>query len=294
LPIGRIVSVGLTSDASAVEARAWIEPRYRNLVRENSTFWSVSGVDVSFGPISGFEVSADTLETIAAGGVAVATPEPAGQPVATGKRFMLVDEPPEDWTTWRTQLPVGEELLPEGKSLPRPLRATLQWKRKTLGFTRSEQRQGWVLPLAGGKLLGPASLLFPPADAVGAATLEAAGHTWEASADENANGALAIVEAPPQVSENTQAWPMERARVPKAPEDCLVVAHLQSPLPVSTASLSETEGGWSLDASLPINSDWQGAAVVSRTDGAVIGIVLVEKGQATIALVSPAILKTEH
>jgi hypothetical protein len=284
LPIGRIVSVGLTSDASAVEARAWIEPRYRNLIRENSQFWSTSGVDLRISPLTGLEFSADTLETIAAGGVAVATPSPAGEAVATGKRFSLIDKAPEEWQSWQTQLAIGEGLLPEGKFLPEPLRATLQWKKKVLGFTRSEEGQGWVLPLDDGRLLGPASLLTSPADAIGPATLEAAGHTWEApAASAEPPKRVMIIDAPAEVLENATPWPRKQIRQAKEPEDCVIVADVQTPLPVSTAALTQIESGWEVASSIPLTAGWNGACVVSRRDGALIGIVMIAKGQAIVA-----------
>jgi hypothetical protein len=166
----------------------------------------------------------------------------------------------------------------------------LHWKRKVLGFTRSDERQGWVLLLEDGRLLGPAPLLIPPPDATGAA-LEAAGQTWAPiSADDAPAGRLAVVEAPQEVRSGAAPWPRQRIREAKEPEDCLFVADVQSPLPVSTAALTASENGWSVDASLPINSDWQGACVVSRRDGAVIGIVLLEKGKAIVAPIPQELL----
>src|SRR5262249_22222211 len=49
LRVGQIISVGLASDGTSIEARAFIEPRYRSLVRQNSVFWSNSGLDVNMG-----------------------------------------------------------------------------------------------------------------------------------------------------------------------------------------------------------------------------------------------------
>ena len=31
---------------------------------------------------------------------------------------------------------------------------------------------------------------------------------------------------------------------------------------------------WKLNETVPINSDWQGAAVIARTDGALVGLLL--------------------
>ena len=74
LSVGQVVTVGLSSDALQVEARVVIDPEYTDLVRENTRFWSVSGLDLNVG-LRGISVSLDTLATVAAGGVAFATPD---------------------------------------------------------------------------------------------------------------------------------------------------------------------------------------------------------------------------
>ena len=74
LPVGHVISVALTPDATEVAARAYIKPGYKQLVRDNSKFWSTSGIDFNIG-LTGVTLNADTLKTIAAGGVAFATPD---------------------------------------------------------------------------------------------------------------------------------------------------------------------------------------------------------------------------
>ena len=64
--VGQIVSLGLSPDASRIEARAYIEPAFKRLVRDNTVFWSTSGVKANFSISGGFELSAETIETIAA------------------------------------------------------------------------------------------------------------------------------------------------------------------------------------------------------------------------------------
>ena len=60
------------------------ETEFRRLVREKTEFWSTSGIDLQFG-LTGFQLDAETLTTIAAGGVAMATPDspsPAAKPAS--------------------------------------------------------------------------------------------------------------------------------------------------------------------------------------------------------------------
>ena len=111
--IGTILAVGLASDAASVELRAYVYPEYRSLVRDNTRFWSTSGIDLDIG-VSGVHFSADTLATIAAGGVALATPETEGRVVSTGHRFQLLERPADEskWHEWRPRLAVGAAQLP--------------------------------------------------------------------------------------------------------------------------------------------------------------------------------------
>lgn len=98
--VGQVVSVGLAPDGAAVEARVFIEPDYKGLVRANSQFWSASGVDLNVS-LTGIRLSADTLASIAFGGVAFATPDTPGPPAAPGRRFELHRKPKDEWLAWR-------------------------------------------------------------------------------------------------------------------------------------------------------------------------------------------------
>ena len=91
--IGHVISVGLNNDSSSVVARTFIQPEYRSLIRDNTRFWSNSGIDLRFG-LQGFEFDAETLATIAAGGVALATPDMPGPRATTGQRFRIGQIPP--------------------------------------------------------------------------------------------------------------------------------------------------------------------------------------------------------
>ena len=65
--VGRILSVGLAHDAASVDARAYIQPDYRNLIRDNTQFWSNSGLQLRLG-LSGLELNTETLSSLAIGG----------------------------------------------------------------------------------------------------------------------------------------------------------------------------------------------------------------------------------
>ena len=290
ISVGQITSVGLSSDAVKVEARAYIQPPYRELIHDNTRFWSISGIEVSLG-WTGVTMDMESFSTLAAGGVAMVTPDPPGRPVATGHRFVLWPEPLDSWRTWQPRIPIGNTLLPEGLGIPRPLRASLRWKeRGYVGFSRARQLDGWVLPLEGGRLLGPFELLSPAVGAIGEqAVLAVAGQEFavlkQSAVRIGPLGAFVLKENAPQIE---HFWPLTRIRAAEAPEDCLLVGDPQSKIiPLSVGRLTPEESSWGVDASIPLDRTWHGASVVSRRDGAVIGILLFDAVRCRIQLLKP-------
>jgi paraquat-inducible protein B len=286
LPIGRVFAVGLASDAASVDARAWIEAPYRHLVRTNTQFWMMSGIDVSVG-LSGVQVSADSLSSIMLGGISLATPDAPGVPVSTGHRFTCATKAEDEWLEWRPRLALGVDSLPSGGMLPKPVRASLRWQTKVFGFRRDRQRSGWVLPLSDGRLFGPADLLSPVAEALdGKTTLEAAGQSLVVTADNTSViGPLAVVTSTESFAEPDTRWPRERIKRSDEPIDCLVITSGIEPLSISAARFTASKVGWSVDPAVSLTADHHGACVVSRETGDVVGVVVI---QDTAAIVVPS------
>ncbi|MHC4219491.1 MAG: MlaD family protein [Planctomycetota bacterium] len=283
LTVGTVLSVGLTSDGGAVEARLHVDKAYAQLIRQGTRFWDVGGVEATMG-LTGMTLELESLEALLAGGVALATPADGGEVVRTGHRFALEAEPPGDWVTWEPLVVIGSDLLPPGAQLPAPLRARSGWTRGKW-ISRQRSHQGWVLQMEEG-VLGPTDLLRPEDEADReTAVLEVAGRVlplavspaWEA-------GGMALLEV--RVSE--VSWPPDRRRTPDAPEDCLAVADpTDTPLPLAASRLEVAEGGWLVDPAVSIDESWHGAAVVARADGYLLGLLLVEDGEARVALMTP-------
>jgi len=279
--VGRILSVGLTSDASGIEARVHVDKAYAQLIRRNTRFWDVGGLDVSMG-LTGFRVRIENLETLVIGGVALATPPEAGEPVRTGHAFVLATAPPDGWLSWQPLAVIGSSLLPPGAPLPRPARATLVWTQGRLLVRRQRQRRGWVLQTEEG-LLGPADLVThtdqPQQETV---LLEVAGTVipldhppvW-------VHGDIAVIEQ----WLVSPAWPTGRRRHADQPEDCLAVGDPTAP-PISLAAvrLTAANGSWTVDPAVSMDESWHGAAVVGRVDGYLVGVLLVEGNRARVAL----------
>lgn len=277
IDVGVILSVGLTSDGSSVEARLHIEQPYAPLVRQNSRFWRIGGITADIG-ISGVEVDIDSLPTLLKGGVAFATPpkDQAGDPVLTGHRFPLARSPRTEWLSWQPLVAIGHRLLPPGSSSPEVLRAKLAW-RQGLIFRGTRSRQGWIVPVENGTL-APADLLVPSDKAKeDTVDLEIAGSMvalpdpsdliWQH--DGLALAALALPEGA------IGRWPSYRSRRPSAPEDLAVIGDPNAaPFPLAADRLREGDQGWLVDEAVSFDDDWHGAAVLARTDGKLVGILL--------------------
>ncbi|MCA9178847.1 MAG: MCE family protein [Planctomycetales bacterium] len=278
--IGNIVRVGLASDGAAVESRAFIQPAYRDLIRSNTQFWSNSGVGLEFGLLSGVQLAAESLETITSGGVAMATPDQPGKPVATGHRFALAKEADEKWLQWRPQIGIGGALLDDGAQPPAGLRATLRWQQRRFGFQKSRQAQCWAQAIDD-LVICPWEGELPK----GPLTVESDGKSFEIQSDAIAQIAPGLISLRGVATAAEQRWPAARLRRPTAPEDAVLFGGPDS-LPVSAGRFrtDAERGDWRIDLAVELSEDWSGAALVAQGDGALLGCLVWNDGQPEIAL----------
>ena len=285
--VGHILSVGLSNDSVNVEARAFIEPKYRDLIRENTKFWSNSGLDVSIG-FSGIELDADTLSTIASGGVAFATPNTPGRQAATGHRFSLYDSPEDRWLAWQPRVALGSAALPPGVPVPSPLLGI----RRPTGMMSSlgSRQRAWLLPLAYGRLLGPAEMLNGGDEE--SDLLELTGKEFALPLSDLVNSdPLAIASWQSKQKEGVVAWPASRLRIAKEIEEVVVTCGSEvMTMPLPAQRLTATEEGWQVDASVPLDDAWQGACVLSARDGAVIGMLVRKDDHSYVALLTEELI----
>jgi len=277
--VGTVVTVALASDAGAVEARLHIEQPYAPLIRPETKFWDIGGVDFFLG-ITGVTVDVESLSSLMLGGVALATPPDAGEQVTTGHRFTLHHEVDEDWLAWQPNVPLGSELLPPGSRVPSPERARLAWKETILRMRKA--RTGWVLQTDAG-LLGPTDLLTTDEDArEDSSSLEVAGQAIDLSNPLVWEGdSVAVLQA----SIGGEVWPTERMRSPGEIQDCLIVAgDATRPTPLAATRLEARDGWWKVDEALSFDESMHGGCVLSRRDGALIGVLLVADGVGRVAL----------
>jgi len=271
VPIGKVLQVGLASDASAVEVRIVVQPAYRELVRENSRFWPTGGVEFKLG-IEGVSLDADSLYTIASGGVSLATPDTSTPAVASGYRFRLEASHESEWLEWQPQIPLGPRLRPDQQPLPAALRGAFLWNRSLLGVALPQQQGIWVHPLGDQRWLCPAPTAADDPLPEGL-RMEVDGQSldWSQLRTQR-SGALALITGVTLRETPTRPWNAGQWRSPQEAEDCLVVSGTQGI--ALAASRIQKSTGWRIDPEVTFSRDWHGAAIVARADGALLGLLV--------------------
>jgi len=106
--VGVVHKLDLAPNALSADVHIVIYPRYATLVREGSTFWDVSGVNVRGGILKGVEVQFESLRAFITGGIEFATP-PGTARAKQGTVFFLHDEPKKEWLSWAPKIPLPPE-----------------------------------------------------------------------------------------------------------------------------------------------------------------------------------------
>jgi hypothetical protein len=292
--IGTVLAVGLASDATSVEVRVLVRRAFAQLIREGSVFWETGGFELDLSLTGGLEIDLDSFRSALVGGIAVATPVDGGAAVSTGTRFRLHAEPEDDWLEWQPPLPLGMDLLPPGTPLPKLLRATLEWEQGRI-LKSDGSRTGWMLPSPRG-LMAPRDLLTVPEGArEGRADLEVAGRRFQV-AELQAQGLLedlgpnlrlvrpaAFGEAWAGLLEPNEPIATRARRALTTPEDLLVVRESgRDPVGIDATRLAMEGDRVAIDDRIPITAGWHGSLAMARADGAVVGMLLVEDGAASI------------
>lgn len=279
--IGTILSVDLARDASAVEARAYVEPAYTALIRDNTRFWKTGGARFSAG-FSGLSVDVDSVRGLLLGGASLAIPPDSGARVTAGRVFELHEEPDPRWLEWTTGLSLyeGGEAAPEKPPL---LPATLSWRYKNwLHLTRRTERQGWVLPVPDG-LLGPADLLTVPEEAL-PDSVRLALQDPPATLNPAPNPTSKTLIMLPYVHQ-FPVW--SNTRQITVPEDALVIAPGRPERFLAADRFRTERSPWRLNSPAAFDERWHGAAVIATRDGALIGILLAGEDEARVARPEP-------
>jgi paraquat-inducible protein B len=100
IAVGEVLAFQLGKDAQEVIIQARIRPEYAPLVRVNSRFWNAGGIDFTFSLLRGLRLSAESPETLLAGGIEFASPPDLKEAASDGAAFVLHDKPEEAWKQW--------------------------------------------------------------------------------------------------------------------------------------------------------------------------------------------------
>ena len=108
--VGRVLNHDLHPDGRSVGILIQIDTPYEKFVRSNTVFWNTSGISADLS-LTGFHIHTNSLESLVKGGVAFATPDSTGEPVARGSVFELHPKARDSWQGWSPSLespPKGE------------------------------------------------------------------------------------------------------------------------------------------------------------------------------------------
>jgi paraquat-inducible protein B len=105
IPIGKIVKVSLSNDASKVVVFAFIKNKYLKLIRKNSKFYNISGVEMKFSIFGTAKIKTNTLTSMLKGGILVVTPTKYAKQADINDTFKLIKNLPEDWQEISPKIP---------------------------------------------------------------------------------------------------------------------------------------------------------------------------------------------
>ena len=317
MPVGVVLSAGLAPDARHVDFTVRIDRPYRRLIRKESRFWITSGFDMDIG-LSGLRLNAESLTTIARGGISLMTPASASdEECRPGHVFAMSDPPDDAWLASVGSAPFVDFELPETVTVEAQARTSF------LGFTRTvkQTQVGLLIGSADAPLLvtpdfdgdrmrvthpafGDLTLRIaervPPNDigtavdaprrSVDAEGRSAPSHGHDQVVEDVAVFRMADGVIGMPVTFGTSVVSPASFRIPAEPEACLLVrsgdadgratAIIQA-LDVHQLK-SSPAGDWQLvDDSLDLTA-WHGAAVVASVDGRLLGILVAGDRQTTI------------
>lgn len=283
LEVGRVANVNLSSDGATVKVQVMIDAEYADLVRDNSKWWSIQGMQVELG-LQGLQLSMDSLSAWLRGGVAFATPDQPGTRVATGHRFPLEDRPNREWLGWQPQIALGTR--DDQRPLPKPIRVAASWQASWLGLYRRRSEQTWGLVVDGGRLLVPLRFI-QSAQAGQSVNLELAGSRFAFDpAMVRTLGELSEVTLPSAIDAAT--WPAEQLDAHWSGKSNLLVINpeLSEPLALDSSRFTQrNQNSMAIVSGISISDGLAGSPVVDVAGGKVVGLLTKVNGAWSVAFV---------
>lgn len=90
VPVGQIADYRFTSDQKKVEVDLVIEKKYANLVKQDSRFWNISGINIDASLNKGLNINVDSIASVVQGAVAFDSPDESPS-AEQGRRFELFE-----------------------------------------------------------------------------------------------------------------------------------------------------------------------------------------------------------
>jgi len=116
IEVGAVRETRLSTNAMTVEVHCVIRRSYAPLVRSESKFWNVTGLDVRVGLFRGAEVDVESIKSLLIGGIAFATPESHDtKPVPEGTAFRLYPAAEKEWSEWIPHIEIEPEPADENQ-----------------------------------------------------------------------------------------------------------------------------------------------------------------------------------
>jgi paraquat-inducible protein B len=273
LEVGHIATVGLSKDGASVKVAGVIHPEYTELVRANSKWWVVGGIEFDAG-LRGVQVSMESLTAWIRGGVAFATPPDAGDKVVTGHRYMLESEPLPEWLEWQPRIAVGA-----GRSAsltPTPIRIVASWQASWLGLFRRRTIETWGMAIDDGSLIVPASFVAAARDSGTQVNIEVAGKSWPFdSARVAEQGTIATIPVPAGVS--LERWPRRQLADARERTNTLLLVNpeLNEPLAIDPTRVGAVDAAsLQIAPGVSIASALEGSPIIDATSSKVVGILV--------------------
>jgi hypothetical protein len=89
-------------------------------------------------------------------------------------------------------------------------------------------------------------------------------------------------------------WSEQKIRQAGKPEDSLILADIELPTRFVGADRYRIAGdSWIIDPELPFDGRWHGAAVMAESDGALLGLVLIDDDDVKVVPVPAAAITTQ-
>ena len=268
--IGRVLSVNLASDGSAIESRLYIEPRFTSLIRDNTEFWNASGFTFSGGIFGGLELSIDSLETLMTGGISLAVPNQPGKQAINGDRYILRNQPEEEWMHWNPSIELGSAmngLYPSDIANVFAIKST--WTESSFWGTKNHEQNGYAVYCNNG-VLGLASLLPEKA---GNLKLHIEDNTYEPQEPTAQARGLALR----NVKVPYVPWLSKNIRIPQQLEDAYAIKNVDTYKHIPVSKITKHENNWVCDVR-DLDKSWHGCPVLSLKDKKLIGFLSVHGG----------------